>query len=89
MPDGVPFEVESVLDIHGTTFVFARSLVPGRNWTLSQRSRLGGRPVLPETQIPRALDASGQQRYDLFVFALRAAEDRDHFRVGDQVYLEG
>jgi len=88
VPDQVPFEVESVLEIQGTAYVFARSLEPSSNWTLSNSSRLGGRPILPQTQIPRALDAAGTQRYDFFVFTLRTPEDREHFRAGDQVFLE-
>ena len=88
VPDQVPFQVESVLDFQGTVYVFARSLDPSSNWTLSANSRLGGRPILPQTQISRALDSTGSQRYDLFVFALRTREDRGHLRAGDHVFLE-
>jgi hypothetical protein len=49
---------------------------------------LGGCPIEPWTEIPRALDAAGRQRSDLFAFHLSNDADLSRFTPGLQVDLE-
>ncbi len=80
-------EVEDVFDIRGRVYVGARLLDTTRRFELQDSSKLDGRAIEKWLEIPRAVDAGGRQPVDLFVFCLRDAADRRHYRVGEQVTL--
>jgi hypothetical protein len=48
---------------------------------------LGGCPISPALSMPRALDADGKPRLDLFVFVLVNEADLAQFEVGQRVEL--
>lgn len=79
------FEVEAV--VSASVVVFARQLSPG-TFLLGARPMLGGVPIRPEVVVPRALDAAGNPRHDLFVFRPESAADLPKFVVGEKVALE-
>ena len=86
---GVPFIVEEVLRLNELAFIFVRALEPGLPWTLSEGSTLGGFPIHVRSATPQPHDLRGTNRQDVFLLQLRRAEDRQFFRTGDQVLLEG
>ncbi len=72
----VQFEIETVVNITNRGyFVFARGLNPGQNFSVVNKSFLGGVELTKYVDIPRALNDKGEQRYDLFVFELKKDED--------------
>lgn len=85
----IKFEIEEVLFIRSLdrTVVLARQITPS-NWILGEDPHLGGVPIRKWTDIPRAQDAHGGQRYDLFGFALRDNAMATKFAVGKLVDLE-
>jgi hypothetical protein len=83
----IPFEVESTVTITGRGgFVLARRLGP-ITWATLQGATLGGCPIEPWTDIPRALDSAGRQRIDLFAFHLSNDADLSRFIPGLHVDL--
>ena len=86
---GVPFVVEEVLRLNELAFIFVRALEPRRTWTLSEQSTLGGFPLHVRSVKPEPHDLRGTNRTDVFLLQLRRPEDRQFFRTGDQVFLEG
>jgi hypothetical protein len=83
----VELEVEGTLRVRGTAYVFARVLEDGGNFTFCRGSTLSGIPLQPYLDIPRAVDANGRPRLDLFAFALQDPADAAHFEVGQRVEL--
>ena len=67
--DAVWFEVESVLE-RGRTIMAAR--LDRGDFRLLPDTRLNGLPIEPHLSMPRATDADGSPRFDLFVFAMQA-----------------
>jgi len=80
------FHVESVFEAHGRAYVMARSSAK-RTFAVTEGSTLGGCRIEWWTDQPRAVDASGRQRTQVFVFALQDAADAAHFTVGQTVTL--
>jgi hypothetical protein len=72
----------------GRGYVVARAVDPAAAFTVSSDSSLGGCPVERWLDMPRALDADGHQRMDLFGFYLKHASDRPRLKTGDRVVLE-
>jgi hypothetical protein len=70
---------------HG--YVFVRHLDECTDFRIDEEARLAGCRVAPWLEVPRALDADGRQRRDLFVFCLRSRADLRTFAVGDRVRL--
>ena len=66
--------------------VFARHL-DDADFTLVDGSTLGGIPIKPELTMPRALDADGNPRMDLFAFRPCVKADVERFVVGEIVEL--
>ena len=83
------FEVEETIEAGGRTYVLARLLNAGVDFTLTERSSLDGCGVERWTDIPRAATPDGKQRYDLFSFCLKSSADRARFTKGEHVTLEG
>ena len=71
----VQFEIESILQIPDKGYyVFAKQLIRGQNFALTNKSFLGGVELAKYLDIPRSTDDKGDQRDDLFVF-----HNRTHF----------
>jgi hypothetical protein len=68
-------------------YVIARLAEETADFGVDDGSLLAGCPVELWLDVPRALDADGRQRRDLFAFCLRSRGDRRKFRVGDRVRL--
>lgn len=66
--------------------VLARQITPG-NFAFGAMSTLGGCSVQPHAEIPRALDAAGRPRFDVFAFTLADGNDRRKFSPGQRVHL--
>ena len=67
--DAVWFEVESVLE-RGRTLMAAR--LDRGDFRLLPDTQLSGLPIEPHLSMPRATDADGSPRFDLFAFAMQA-----------------
>jgi len=72
----------------GRGYVVARLVDAAATFDLSVESGLGGYPVEYWLDMPRAVDANGRQRMDLFGFCLKRLSDRPRLNVGDRVVLE-
>ena len=83
----VELEVERILEMRGTAYVFARVLEDVGDFTVQRGSTLAGMPLQPYLDIPRAVDVNGRPRLDLFSFALQNPADVAHFEVGQRVEL--
>jgi hypothetical protein len=83
----VQFEVEQTLSTKGQALVIARQIGHG-DFILGQSQRLGGLPIHAVVTAPRALDASGQPRLDIFAFRLLHEADLSRLSKGDRVQLE-
>lgn len=83
----VDFEVESAFEAGGRAYVFARALKPSISFGLGPDSTLKGCRIEQWLSAPRALDAQGKQRTDLFSFCLRTKAELINFTVGDRVAL--
>lgn len=80
----IRFEVEYVSRAR-VSVVMARQIDPG-GFEIDENSSLHGCSVLG-MQMPRALDAHGQQRFDLFVFNVEP-DSVSRFHVGETVVLD-
>lgn len=85
---GIAFEVHGILHGGKRACVLARLLDKVGDFRLTEAASLGGYPIEKWLDIPRVLDASGNQRYDIFAFCLRNAEDCAHFSKGQQIVLK-
>jgi len=83
---GIPFEVEAV--VVGSGIVLARRLTEC-SFALGEEPKLGGVAIERVLSMPRALDANGKPRLDLFAFRPVAATDLAQFKVGEVLELEG
>ena len=66
--------------------VFAQRL-DDDDFTLVDGATLGGIPIQPEITMPRALDADGNPRMDLFAFRPCVNTDVERFVIGEIVDL--
>jgi len=83
----VQFEIEAVFKITNRGYyVFARQLTSGQNFVVTDKSFLGGVELAKYLDIPRALDGQGEQRYDLFAFALK--NDEDSLKLKPKTFVE-
>ena len=87
MSTAVELEVEGIQLVRATAYVFARVLEPGDDVSVHEGSTLAGAPLHPYLDMPRAIDADGNPRLDVFAFALQHSEDRMRFEVGQRVTL--
>jgi hypothetical protein len=87
MSDTVELEVEWAGRVGPTAYVTARVLEPGADFTVEEGSTLAGAPLHAWLDVPRALDAQGSARFDLFAFALQDSADLARFAVGQRVTL--
>jgi hypothetical protein len=86
----IEFKIEGVFKITGKGYlVFAKHLNQGKNWKLTEESKLGGIEIKPVLSIPRALDKKGNPRFDLFAFHLKNISDNIKLKEGDIVELTG
>jgi hypothetical protein len=79
--------VETLEDGNGRSYVIVRALDPTMDFTLTAASTLGACAVETWLDIPRAADARGKQRKDVFCFCLKDRSDRARFKVGASVLL--
>ena len=79
------FAIEWVSDAHYGTLV-ARILSDER-FELFEDSRLGGCPIYPQTQNPRAADGEAIEMPELIAFYLKNKADVARFKIGDVVGL--
>jgi len=81
----IPFEIEFVFR-RRPTVVFAR-ILESQDFGLVEGARLGGVPIAPVVTAPRALDADGQPRTDIFAFTLQSGGNVESFAPGVRVSL--
>jgi hypothetical protein len=81
------FLIEGSFEGGGRGYVVARVLDPVAQFVVSSAATLGGCPVEQWLEMPRALDADGRQRMDLFGFCLKDNADLAHLKTGDRVVL--
>ncbi|MBS2032344.1 MAG: hypothetical protein JST54_30875 [Deltaproteobacteria bacterium] len=79
-----PFQIEFVEPKAG--YVICRELKRNR-FRLAPGARLGDAEIKPHVAQPRALDAQGQPRVDLYVFSFANRADAKRFKAGDTVVL--
>lgn len=68
-------------------FVVARLLDPRMTFDVPSGTTLGGCPVQRWLEMPRAVDANGRQRQDLFGFCRTSVADLSRMRTGERVVL--
>jgi hypothetical protein len=78
----VEYVIERGAEVHVVIVLEDRT-----NFALTDASTLGGRPIHKWLSQPRALDANGRPRTDVFVVVLKSRSDRAHFSVGDRPSL--
>jgi hypothetical protein len=84
----VQFEIESILNTKGhEPYVVARMVNPGKEFTLGTIAFLNQIEIKPYFVSPRALDESGNPRFDLFIFYPAKAKDIQLFSQGMTVEL--
>lgn len=84
----VRFEVEAVVPIKERgVHVLAKSLVDGIDFHIPRGSTLGGVELENFLDVPRAADAHGNQRTDLFAFKLKEGATGEQFVKGAVVEL--
>jgi hypothetical protein len=84
------FVIEGVFEGgDGRCYVLTRAVDPALEFMIPSDARLGGCPIEQWLEVPRALDANGQQRRDVYGFRLRQASDRSRLIVGATVVLVG
>jgi len=85
----VRFQLESAFQAGGRGYVVARLLDPEASIEVGPGASLGGCRVERWLDTPRALDADGNQRGDLFGFCLVEVGDLSRLSPGDFVELAG
>jgi hypothetical protein len=83
-PSEIDFVIEAVLKSKG--YVLAR-ICASTDFSLTLSATLGGVPIRPVLQQPRALNQSGQPRHDLFAFVLQSSSDIAQFKPNTTVLL--
>ena len=79
--------VATLEDGEGRSYIIARAIDPTADFTLTATSTLGACRVERWLDMPRAADAEGKQRTDVFCFCLKDRSDRARFTVGARVLL--
>ena len=82
----IQFRVEVTLSMPPNQVVLAKRLGDGEI-SIEENTRIGNARI-KSADIPRALDADGNLRTDLWAFVLENPEDVGMFSSGDIVYLE-
>ena len=81
------FEIEWAGVVAGVRGIVLARVVGARDFRVDVGTTLGGYRLCPTLEMPRALDADGRQREDLFAFELASPGDAHHFAVGQVVSL--
>jgi hypothetical protein len=81
------FVIEGTFEGDGRGYIVARLIDTDTRFDVPEGTALGGCPVEPWLEMPRALDDAGDQRKDLFGFCLRDLADRSRLKTGDRVRL--
>jgi hypothetical protein len=83
------FEIEAFFELSSKkqVYVLARILDKDFNFKLTDDSRLGNVPIEKWFDIPRAQDANGNVRIDLFAFLLKNVDDKELLKIGDVTEL--
>jgi hypothetical protein len=68
-------------------FVFAKSLNENVNFSLTDKSTLGGVPIKPIISQPRTTDKNGNPTFDVFAFHLKNNSDLTLLKVGQLAEL--
>ena len=82
-----PVEIEDVFTVHGSKVVVLARWLAESHFDHLRGATLGGCPIEPSFDIPRAIDAVGRPRLDLFAFSLSNTEDQAFFTRGQRVEL--
>ena len=89
MPTELQLEVEAAITAGERIYIFARRLGPACDFILTEAPALDAHAIERWTDVPRAVDANGKDRRDLFVFCLKNASDRAYFTTGRRITLTG
>ncbi|MBO9703425.1 MAG: hypothetical protein J7604_24665 [Sporocytophaga sp.] len=68
-------------------FVFARSINENIDFSLTDKSTLGGVPIKPIISQPKTSNKNGNSTFDVFAFHLKTKSDMDLLKVGQLVEL--
>lgn len=83
------FVIEQVLNLNELEqLIFAKQIEPGKNFTVTVGTYLGDIELEQYLYMPRALDDTGQQRNDLFIFKPRQQVDKTKLSKGMIMKLE-
>ncbi len=83
-----PFAVENIVTLQrGRVYVLARALGPA-SFVFRAGASLGGCLIEHWTDTPRSVSADGEQRLDIFAFALCHPADGLRFSPGQEVVVE-
>lgn len=63
-------------------FVFAKSLNENINFSLTEKSTLGGVPIKPIISQPRTIDKNGNPIFNVFAFQVKNESDLALLQVG-------
>jgi hypothetical protein len=77
------FQVEYIGVIKSQVYVLCKYLTEGTNCHLSDNSYLGDYPIEKWMTMPRALNADGTQRMDIFSFVLKNAHDKEKIKLNN------
>lgn len=83
--NSVELVVEAALESQGRPYVIARALGEPTAVHVTSRSTLGGAPLEPWLEMPRAISELGMPRQDLIGFCLRSAQELARFQSGQRV----
>ena len=81
------FQIEHIFEAGGKGYVVARILDTSQGFEVFPSAKLGGCPVERWLDTPRSVDASGEQRKDLFEFCLVNIADLGRLKIGDRTVL--
>ena len=81
---GIKFEIEGKIQLRekrdAEYFVFAKCLEMGKNFELTDGSRLGNIEISKYLSQPRSIDENGNPRLDIFAFKIRYKKDYDELK---------
>ena len=89
MPIELPLEVESTFSAGDRAYVLARRLHAACDFVLTAAAALDAHAIERWIDVPRAHDAEGKDRTDLFAFCLKNAAERAYFIAGRRITLTG
>lgn len=81
------FRVEYIAQKERPAYLFARQIDSGE-FSVSERSLLGGVSIKPQVSCPRVLTHDGKPDLTVFTFTLATASDLTKLSVGQVVELE-